>query len=236
MPDIVLIAHGSPDPRHREGLETLAEAVRTRVRPGRAVGVCYLDHHAPSPADLAVELGASAVAVPILLTPAYHARVDVPRAAEELASAGSHVRVARPLGPDRRLLDGCEELLVEAGVLPRRTTAVAVFVAGSSDTAAVATVAETIADHPREGWGPWRVAALDGGRAVEEVVAELSLEADEVVAVSFMVAEGVLRDRMAERTARLGVEMVSGALSSTGALADLVVARAAQRLGLMMSA
>ena len=28
MPDIVLIAHGSPDPRHREGLETLAEAVR----------------------------------------------------------------------------------------------------------------------------------------------------------------------------------------------------------------
>ena len=73
-------------------------------------------------------------------------------------------------------------------------------------------------------------------RAVEEVVAELSLEADEVVAVSFMVAEGVLRDRMAERTARLGVEMVSGALSSTGALADLVVARAAQRLGLMMSA
>ena len=36
MPDIVLIAHGSPDPRHREGLETLAEAVRARVRPGRA--------------------------------------------------------------------------------------------------------------------------------------------------------------------------------------------------------
>ena len=66
MPDIVLIAHGSPDPRHREGLETLAEAVRARVRPGRAVGVCYLDHHAPSPADLAVELGGSAVAVPIL--------------------------------------------------------------------------------------------------------------------------------------------------------------------------
>lgn len=225
MPDIVLVAHGSPDPRHGADVERLADAVRDRVRAGRAVGACYLDHHAPSPDDLAAELGRSAVAVPILLTPAYHARVDIPEAVRRLSANGTDVCLAPTLGPDPRLLDGCEELLAEARELPDPGTAVVLFVAGSSDTAAVATVGQTIEASPRSGWGPWAVAALDGGEAIEDVVMRLRETARRVIAVSFMVAEGILRDRMVARCEALGVPMVPGALAHTSALADLVVAR-----------
>lgn len=226
MPDIVLIAHGSPDPRHAVDVERLADAVRDRARAGRAVGACYLDHHAPSPDQLAAELERPAVAVPLLLTPAFHARVDIPAAVSRLRASGADVRLAPPLGPDDRLLDACEELLTAAGIAPDPGTAVAVFAAGSSDTAAVASIGETIERSPRRGWGHWAVAALDGGDQIEDVVARLRLDAERVVAVSFMVAEGILRDRMVERCALLGVEMVPGALVQTSTLADLVIARA----------
>lgn len=226
MPDIVLIAHGSPDPRHAEGVERLVDAVRDRVRAGRAVGACYLDHHGPSPSELASELSRAAVAVPVLLTPAYHARMDIPQAVQQLAASGSDVRLVATLGPDPRLLDACEELLAMGGVSPDPDTSVIVFVAGSSDTAAVETVSETIAQSPRTNWGPWRVAALDGGAQVEDVAAELRQQNGSIVAVSFMVAEGVLRDRMVARCDSLGIQMVAGALSATSVLADLVVTRA----------
>ncbi|MFD0866898.1 hypothetical protein ACFQ06_13925, partial [Tessaracoccus lubricantis] len=76
-------------------------------------------------------------------------------------------------------------------------------------------------------WGRWAVAALDGGDAVEEVVPRLQADAERVVAVSFMVAEGLLRDRMVDRCANLRVGMVPGALGDTEAFVDLLVARAA---------
>ena len=129
MPDIVLIAHGSPDPRHADDVERLADAVRNRVRAGRAVGACYLDHHEPTPDHLAVELTGRAVAVPLLLTPAYHAKVDVPQAVMRLRAGGADVRLTPPLGRDERLLDACEELLASAGIAPDPDTAVVVFVA-----------------------------------------------------------------------------------------------------------
>lgn len=230
MIDVVLIAHGSPDPRHRAGVEELAANVSVLAGPDWVVRPCYLDHHGPSPAAVAARLGRDAVAVPVLLVPAYHARVDVPQAVAQLGAEGARVIVAEPLGPHGAQLDACEELLARAGIDPSPGTAVVVFVAGSSDSAAVSRVGQTIAEHPRVGWGPWRVAALDGGRAVEEVVAELAKEADRVVAVSFMVAEGILRDRMVKRCEALGVPIAPGALGGTRALADLLVERVAGQL------
>ncbi|MBB1508560.1 sirohydrochlorin chelatase [Tessaracoccus sp. MC1756] len=223
--DIVLIAHGSPDPRHAAAVERIAGAVRVR-QPGRRVHTSYLDHHGPTIDDVALALqGRPAVAAPVLLTKAYHARVDIPAAAEALGAYGSAVTPTPPLGPDSRLLAACEEALTAAGVLPDPETAVLVFVAGSSDRPAVTAVADTIAASPRLGWGRWAVAALDGGDAVEEVVPRLRDQAARVVAVSFMVAEGILRDRMVDRCAALGIDMVPGALGDTGAFADLLVAR-----------
>ena len=225
-PDIVLLAHGSPDPRHATGVEQLAANVRART-PGRAVHTAYLDHHPPGPIEAAGVIDGRAVVVPVLLTPAFHATVDVPTAVATITrESGARVDLAAPLGPHRLLIEAAEELLAAKGVLPNPETAVILYAAGSSNSAAVATVGETLAAHPRRGWGPWAVAALDGGASLEAVLRGLPDEVERTVAVSFMVAEGVLRDRMAQRCGRHGVTMVPGTLSSTEAVARLVLERA----------
>jgi hypothetical protein len=104
---------------------------------------------------------------------------------------------------------------------------VILYAAGSSDSSAVASIGETLEQHGAPGeWGPWRVAALDGGSALPAVVDSLRGGADEVVAVAFMVAEGVLRDRMAALCAAARIRLVDGALGATQATARLVVERA----------
>ena len=225
-PDIVLLAHGSPDPRHARGVEQLATHVRD-LAPGRAVHTAYLDHHSPSPGEAAGRLGASAVVVPVLLTPAFHAAVDVPEAVATMSrESGVDVALAAPLGPHPLLLEAAVELLAMEGIEPSPKTAVILYAAGSSDSAAVASVAETIAAAPRAGWGPWAVCALDGGASLEQVLRSLPDDVERTVVVSFMVAEGILRDRMAQQCGLHGVSMVTGALARTRAMADLVVERA----------
>ncbi|NNM44875.1 CbiX/SirB N-terminal domain-containing protein [Knoellia koreensis] len=225
-PDIVLLAHGSPDPRHAHGVEALAGHVQS-LAPTRRIHTAYLDHHAPTPQDAAAALDGHAVVVPVLLTPAYHARVDVPAAVATMAAASSgEVGLAAPLGPHPRLLDAAEELLRAAGVRPDPRTAVLLYAAGSSDTEAVATLTTVVHENPRPGWGQWDVAALDGGATLEQVLRRLPDEVDRTYAVSFMVAEGVLRDRMAQECGRQGVTMVPGALAQTDAVAQLVLERA----------
>lgn len=225
-PAIVLLAHGSPDPRHAQGVERLAATVRGLV-PRRPVLTAYLDHHPPSPADAAAQIDGDASVVPVLLTPAYHARVDVPAAVAQMGQiAGGAVRAADPLGPDPLLLLAALELLEEAGIAPSPGTAVVLYAAGSSDSAAVRSVVETLESHPVAGWGPWTVAALDGGASLGDAMAQLPAGVAETVAVSFMVAEGVLRDRMAAACDQAGIRMVEGALGQTRAVAELVIRRA----------
>jgi sirohydrochlorin ferrochelatase len=225
--DIVMLAHGSPDPRHRRGIEHLAARVRG-LAPARGVYPAYLDHHPPSPVDVAAGARRSLAVVPVLLTPAYHARVDVPQAVADMAQATTHdVQACAPLGPDPLLVTAAEELLGQAGAEADADTAVVLFAAGSSDSAAVASIEETLdRSQPAGTWGPWSVAALDGGLALDAVLARLGGQASRVVAVAFMVAEGILRDRQAAQCASAGVELVDGALCRTDALARLVLRRA----------
>ena len=226
MPDIVLIAHGSTDRRTTDDIEFLADAVRNRVRPGRAVGACFLGINSPSPDELAMELGRRAVAVPILLTPVTAARVEFPSAVRRLAAGGTEVRLAPTLGPDPRILDACEELLTAAGIEPDQGTAVVLYAAQCPDGVAVAGITKWLAESPKRlGWGPWAVAALAGGEPLASVAARLREEADRVVAVPFTVADGAHREEMAESCRAAGVSLVGGSLAKTDALAELVVAR-----------
>lgn len=106
--DVVLLAHGSPDPRHGQDIEDLAERVRGHV--DRPVHVAYLDHQPPSPAALGATLtGSELVVVPLLLAAGFHSRVDVPVAAGELAG-GKPCAIARVLGPDPLLEEAAAEL------------------------------------------------------------------------------------------------------------------------------
>ncbi|MET8089077.1 CbiX/SirB N-terminal domain-containing protein, partial [Micromonospora sp. NPDC005220] len=101
---VVLVAHGSRDPRAAAATRALARAVAA-ARPGTQVWASWLDHTEPGPTevlrDLAVAGHRRAVLVPLLLTAAYHHRVDIPAAVAAAARSGPPlaVRVTDVLGP-----------------------------------------------------------------------------------------------------------------------------------------
>ena len=96
---VVLVAHGSRDPRAAAATEALARAVR-RARPEWVVRAAYLDHAGPRPLEvLAVLPGRRVVLVPLLLTAAYHGRVDIPAVLAAAADLPVTVTLADVLGP-----------------------------------------------------------------------------------------------------------------------------------------
>jgi uroporphyrin-III C-methyltransferase/precorrin-2 dehydrogenase/sirohydrochlorin ferrochelatase len=223
-PSLVLLAHGSPDPRHAKGVERVAEQVRRRW-PGQ-VHAAYLDHHPPSATDVARRLGGGVV-VPLLLTAAYHVKTDVPEAAAAMDAVGrGRYAVAGALGPDPALFTAAEELLVRGGYEAGPTTGVVLYAGGSSDREAIGAIATAVTGRPT-----WAVAALAGGEEIGPVAERLRADgAERVLVVTYMVAEGVLRDRMVTHAEKAGAEVVPGTLGETDALADLVVHRAREAL------
>ena len=125
-PPLLLVAHGSRDPRFAAVVYTLAARVRDLVRPVE-VRPAYLEHGPPSVPDVA-EPGA--VAVPLLLSGGYHVHVDLPMQAPG-------VRVTATVGPDPRLATVLAHRLREAGYTGGDVTLAA---AGSADPRAVADV------------------------------------------------------------------------------------------------
>ncbi|MGW0479675.1 sirohydrochlorin chelatase [Nonomuraea sp. NPDC003214] len=137
------VAHGSRDPRAAATVEALLEEVR-RARPGLPVRGAYLDHSAPTLAQ-ALHGHAEAVVLPLLLTAAYHSRVDLPAALNEARARDPLLRVhyGDTLGPHPLLVSVLERRLAEAGVTPGDPgTAVVLVSAGSSDARANAVVAD----------------------------------------------------------------------------------------------
>ena len=151
-PSLVLLAHGSPDPRHAKGVERVAEQVRRRW-PGH-VHAAYLDHHPPSATEVAERLDGG-VLVPLLLTTAYHVKTDVPEAAAAMDALGrGHYAVAGALGPDPLLFTAADELLARAGFVPDPHTGVVLFAGGSSDRDAISAIGDAVDGQVLAGWGP----------------------------------------------------------------------------------
>ncbi|MEV4349556.1 CbiX/SirB N-terminal domain-containing protein [Actinoplanes sp. NPDC049596] len=100
---VLLVAHGSRDPRAAASTEALARAVG-RARPGWSVRASYLDHAGPRPLDVLASLpaGSDVVVVPLLLTAAYHGRVDLPAVISAAAALPIRVSLADVLGPASR--------------------------------------------------------------------------------------------------------------------------------------
>lgn len=135
-PALVLVAHGSRDPRALATVRTLMERVRER-RPGLAVHLGHIELNEPLLPDTLAALGdREAVLVPLLLSRGYHVKQDIP---EMAAAAGARTRLAAPLGPHPLLVDALHARLVEAGwrtrlsEAHRRTSAVVLAAAGSRD-------------------------------------------------------------------------------------------------------
>lgn len=135
-PALVLVAHGSRDPRAPDTVRALRDRVRA-LRPGLAVHLGHIELNEPLLPDTLEALGDSpAVLVPLLLGRGYHVKQDIPRMA---AAASARTRVAAPLGPHPLLADTLYDRLVEAGWPPdpdgptRRASAVVLAAAGSRD-------------------------------------------------------------------------------------------------------
>jgi hypothetical protein len=70
----LLIAHGSPDPRHKAMMRTLAGMVDDRGLPCSAA---YLEHDSPGVPQALGALTGPVVTLGMLLAPGFHATVDV---------------------------------------------------------------------------------------------------------------------------------------------------------------
>lgn len=210
----VLLAHGSPDPRHSGTLERLRARVASRLT-GEGHGdthLCYIEHDGPSPAALGPRLTGDVTVVPMLLTPAMHARVDVPAAVRSLGSGGADVHLAEALGGHALLLDAVDERLRGEGHDPCAATLL--VAGGSSSGQAGESVRSLLARHPRPGWMAMTLSAPRAGAATGRVVVPATL------------AEGVLHDKVHLLADAAGSPFVGGGLADTEALAELVVRRA----------
>ncbi|MEU7578898.1 sirohydrochlorin chelatase [Streptomyces sp. NPDC041068] len=117
-PALVLVAHGSRDPRALATVTALAERIR-ELRPGLAVRLGHIELNEPLLTDtLAAHPGGRAVLVPLLFGRGRHVKRDIPAA----AAGAPHIdtRVAAPLGPHPLLAKALHSRLVEAG-WPART-------------------------------------------------------------------------------------------------------------------
>ncbi len=236
MMALTLLAHGSPDARHARDVGSLAGRLKVA---GVPTSVAYLDHHAPSPAQAArawLDAGALATTVvPLLLAPAFHARVDAPAAVRSMRAAAPALAVSAsaPIGVHPLLVRAAAELIAASGLSITPDTGIILAAAGSRDVRAVAAMeavfrsaAPALAE--QVGAGAVRAAYLDGGRPLGRIRTLMRCidGAMSFVVVPMVIADGILRDRIVEAADRYDTPVAPGALADTNALADLIVLRA----------
>jgi sirohydrochlorin ferrochelatase len=151
-PTLVLVAHGSRDPRTLTTVHALLDRVRA-LRPGLPVRLGHIELNAPLLPDTLAALGTpespgSAVLVPLLLGRGHHVKHDIPAAA---AAVPARTLVAPALGPHPLLVDALHARLLEAGwtsapgAAARARAGVVLAAAGSRDPDSAADTGRTAA-------------------------------------------------------------------------------------------
>ena len=233
-PALVALAHGSRDPRSAQTIKTLVDTVRS-IRPDLRVEAAFLDLSRPgfdTVVDRLVKAGHDEiVVVPLLLTDAFHAKVDVPSAVSAAAARHPHlqIRASAILGTEPCFLEVLDlrmrEALRDARV--RELDALVLAAAGSSDPLANQAVA-------RLGrlWGahhklPVTAAfASSSPPATGEAVRAFRGQGRRHIAVaSLFLAPGFLPDRAAELALEAGAVAVSEPLGAHPGLARVILAR-----------
>lgn len=232
---LLLVAHGSRDPRYAASYETLCAQLR---RQGHAAQAGHLGLCGPDVVEAARLLAREGgdepiVAVPMFLNHGYHVAHDVPAAvADARAALGApgRILVAEPLGPDRLLIEAMESRLRELGVWPGDPeTAVVLASAGTSDAAARGVLEAAAARWARTGWHSVSLAYAAAAEpdAARAVAGARAAGARDVVIASYFLAPGLLADRVA--TGAPGVRMAAPLATPADvdpALLRLVIARA----------
>ncbi|MGQ4338872.1 sirohydrochlorin chelatase [[Kitasatospora] papulosa] len=237
-PVLLVIAHGSRDPRHAATVHALTARVRS-LRPGLRVETGFLDFNAPSVPRalerLAAEGADEVVALPLLLTRAFHAKSDIPSVLREARSRLPRLRIrqAGVLGPSPLLNAALEQRVREAGVAPgdKGSTGLVLASAGSTDPEAIAVIAEIARELRHTGWCAVRPAfasavTADGPYRTADAVRALRADGVGRVAVApYVIAPGRLPDRIAAGAEEAGADVLAGVLGPSPALARLLLTR-----------
>lgn len=228
-PVLLIIAHGSRDPRHATCAFALGSRIRSE-RPGLRVEVGFLDFNTPSVPALLERLAGEGVrevvTLPLLLTRAYHATVDIP-AILRLAPSPLRIYPADVLGPSPLLARTLERRLYEAGLSPadKGSTGLVLAAAGSTDVAAVSAVSDVARALQRAGWSQVTPAfASSDLPRPDEAVRTLRLRGAERVAVSpYLIAPGFFLDRIARYSQT--ADYLSAPLGTAPEMAQLALTR-----------
>ncbi|GAA2613547.1 sirohydrochlorin chelatase [Paractinoplanes durhamensis] len=231
---VVLVAHGSRDPRAAAATTSLARAVR-RAHPSWDVHATYLDHAGPRPLDVLAGLapGSRAVVVPLLLTKAYHGRIDIPAVVEAAADLPVSVTLAEVLGPQPApvagrppvpplLIDGLIRRLPAAGL-----DAVVLAAAGTRNPAARATV-EWASDALSARLGlPCAVAYASAAPPLPAAAVDLlrASGARRIGMAAYFLAPGHLYDLAANSAREAGAMAIAEPLNDAPEIVGLVTAR-----------
>ena len=210
-PALVALAHGSRDPRSAATIKALVDEVRA-LRPDLRIEPAFLELSKPSFETTVAKLVRAGydeiVVVPLLLTEAYHAKVDVPEAiaAATARHEGLRIRATKVLGLESMFLEVLDRrlrtALKEARV--RELDALVLAAAGSS-VAAYASAAPP---------------------ATGEAVRQFRLEGRRHIAVgSLFLAPGTLPDRAKELALEAGAVAVSEPLGADPEVARTILAR-----------
>jgi sirohydrochlorin ferrochelatase len=226
----VAVAHGSRDPRAAATVEELLAEVRRRMG-GRRVITSYLDHATPTPAQaLGAVDGDTAVVVPLLLTAAYHSKIDIPGVLAGVRTRRPRLRVrtAATLGPHPLMFAALERRLTEAGVeIGDPGTAVVLVSAGSSDPAANDVIRAMAAAWRAGGWWDAVPAYASAARPApaEAIRALYDAGAPRVAVASYFLAPGHFADKVRTESLAAGATAVSAVLGAAPELAEIVVQR-----------
>ena len=233
-PALVALAHGSRDPRSAATIKALVAEVRA-MRPDLRIEPAFLELSKPSfdtTVDKLVRAGYDEiVVVPLLLTEAYHAKVDVPEAiaAATARHEGLRVRATKVLGLETAFLEVLDRRLRTAlkAARVRELDALVLAAAGSSDALANQAVARLA-----RLWGSRHklpvVAAYASAAppATGEAVRQFRAEGRRHIAVgSLFLAPGTLPDRAAELALEAGAVAVSEPLGADPEVARTILAR-----------
>jgi sirohydrochlorin ferrochelatase len=219
-PVLLAVAHGSRDPAARECVLSLTGRV-ARLTNGTRVEAAFVQHEEPSLptalAGAAAEAGTDgAVVVPLLLSSGYHLSFDIAAAVR-----GTGVPVARPLGPDPRLVHALADRLDEAGVPGGAPVVLAA--AGSRDRRALSDTRRQAAMLAAHRGAPVVAGFASAARpTVDEAVTFLAdLTGGPVAVAAYLLAPGLFHDQLWLSSGT----WVSGPLGDHPAVADLIVDR-----------
>lgn len=233
-PAMVVLAHGSRDPRSAATIQAIVTAARA-LRPHVRVEAAFLDLSAPLfpvvVADL-VDAGCDAiVVVPLLLTEAFHATTDVPLAIATASEKHTHLTISASniLGLDPAFLDVLDRRLDGAlrDASAPAPDALVLAAAGSSNPSAN----QAVAEFARQ-WGIGRnlpvTAAYAAGTAPTTGAAVRALQAEghrNIAVGSLFLAPGRLPDRAAKLALEAGAIAMAAPMGAATEIARAILDR-----------